>query len=350
MTAMTDSHLGREIAEQPEVLQRLLDEERASIEYIANIIRERDPQFVMIVARGTSDNAARYGQYMFGAFNQLPVALAAPSLYTLYGKPPRMKSGLVLAISQSGQSPDIVSVVQEGREQGALTVTITNNTESPLAQAADHVINLHAHREYGIAASKSYTASLLALALLSAALADDQQRLEALDTVPDYVAQVVANAESIVKAAERYRYVDACVVISRGYNYGTAFEVALKLKELTYIIAEPYSSADFRHGPIAMVERGFPVMVIIPDGYVEPELSALITLLDERGAELIVIAANPGLLALAQTPLALPPHIPEWVSPVVAVVPGQLFALGLTLAKRLDPDQPRGLFKVTLTQ
>jgi glucosamine--fructose-6-phosphate aminotransferase (isomerizing) len=347
---MNDSYLQTEILEQPAVLQRLLEDERPSIERIAAIIRQAAPRYVMLVARGSSDNAARYGQYLFGAANGLPVALAAPALYTLYQRPPRLDGALVLAISQSGQSPDIVAVVEEGRRQGALTVAITNEPDSPLAGAAEHAIALLAGPERSLAATKTYTASLLALALLSAALAGDPGPMESLQAVPGFVAEVLASAPAILQAAERYRYMDACVVASRGYNYATAFEITLKLKELAYVLAEPYSLADFRHGPMAVVERDFPVVTLVPEGVMAPGLLEFLRQLRERQAEIMVISALDEALSMAQTPLALPRGVPEWLSPLVAVVPGQLFALGLTLAKGLDPDHPRGLRKVTLTR
>jgi glucosamine--fructose-6-phosphate aminotransferase (isomerizing) len=347
---MNDSYLQTEILEQPAVLQRLLEDERPSIERIAALIRQAAPRYVMLVARGSSDNAARYGQYLFGAANGLPVALASPALYTLYQRPPRLDGALVLAISQSGQSPDIVAVVEEGRRQGALTVAITNEPDSPLAGAAEHTIALLAGPERSLAATKTYTASLLALALLSAALAGDPGLMESLRAVPGFIAEVLASSPAALQAAERYRYMDACVVASRGYNYATAFEITLKLKELAYVLAEPYSLADFRHGPMAVVERDFPVVTLVPEGVMAPGLLEFLRQLRERQAEIMVISALDEALAMAQTPLALPRGMPEWLSPLVAVVPGQLFALGLTLAKGLDPDHPRGLRKVTLTR
>ena len=347
---MTDSYLRQEILEQPEVLQRLLEDERPAIERIAAIIRQAAPSYVMLVARGSSDNAARYGQYLFGAVNGLPVALAAPALYTLYQRPPCLDGALVLAISQSGQSPDIVTVVEEGRRQGALTVAITNEPDSPLAGAAQHTISLQAGPERSLAATKTYTASLMALALLSTALAGAAGPMQSLRAVPGFVAEVLASAPAILQAAERYRYMDACVVASRGYNYATAFEITLKLKELTYVLAEPYSLADFRHGPMAVVERDFPVVTLVPEGVVAPGLLEFLRQLRERQAEILVISALDEALTMAQTPLALPRGLPEWLSPLVAVIAGQIFALGLTLAKGLDPDHPRGLRKVTLTR
>ncbi len=347
---MTDSYLQTEILEQPEVLQRLLEVERPSIERIAAIIRQAAPRYVVLAARGSSDNAARYGQYLFGAVNSLPVALATPALYTLYQRPPCLEGALVLAISQSGQSPDIVAVVEEGRRQGALTVAITNEPASPLANAAQHTISLQAGPERSLAATKTYTASLMALGLLSTALAGDASHAQSLQAVPGFVAEVLASAPAILQAAERYRYMDACVVASRGYNYATAFEITLKLKELAYVLAEPYSLADFRHGPMAVVERDFPVVTLVPEGVVAPGLLEFLRQLRERQAEIMVISALDEALAMAQTPLALPRGLPEWLSPLVAVIPGQLFAMGLTLAKGLDLDHPRGLRKVTLTR
>lgn len=340
----------QEILEQPAALERLLDNERENVYRIAEVIRRRAPRFAVFVARGSSDNAARYGQYIFGVANGLSVALATPSLYTLYGKPPRLQDALVLAVSQSGQSPDIVSVVEEGRRQGALTLTVTNEAQSPLASAAEYTIGLQAGKEQSIAATKSYTTSLMALAMLSSALSDDPARFDALYAVPDLMSHMTSGIADTVRAAERYRYMEACVVLSRGYNYATAYEIALKLKELTYVLAEPYSSADFKHGPVALVERGFPVLAVVPEGTLADELVDFLRQLRERGAELVVISAQEEALALAQTPLPVPAGLPEWLSPIVAVAQGQMFALGLTLAKGFDPDHPRGLRKVTLTE
>jgi glucosamine--fructose-6-phosphate aminotransferase (isomerizing) len=342
------SHLQTEILSQPDVLYRLLTEGRAAVEAAADAIRAANPRFVVLAARGTSDNAARYSQYLFSTINGLQAALATPSTFTIYQKPPSLQDSLVLAISQSGQSPDIVTVVEEGRRQGALTIAVTNAPDSPLAHAAAHSLHIHAGAEIAVAATKTYTTSLLTLAMLSNALAGGSA--DVLGFIPSWAAEVTRHAETIVRAAERYAYMEYCVVASRGYNYATAHEIALKLKELTYIMAEPYSSADFQHGPVALVEHGFPLLAVVPDGVLRAELTSFFKgLRDERGADLIVVSADQEALATATTPLPLPSGIPEWLSPIIAVIPGQLFALGLTLAKRLNPDQPRGLRKVTLT-
>lgn len=343
------SILQNEILEQPEKMQDLLDAESERIEQIAGAIRGRAPRFVLIAARGSSDNAARYGQYLFGAHNGLPVALAAPSLFSLYNSPPRLQDALVLAISQSGQSPDILAVVKEGREQGALTLAITNDPGSPLAGLAEHTIDLHAGPEKSVAATKTYTTSLIALAMLSTALADDRQGRRLVRQAPDLLKGALADPEAILASAQPYKDVQACVVLGRGYNYATAFEIALKLKELTYVLAEPYSSADFQHGPVALVENGFLVVSIVPEGKTSTELAEFLQTLQPRRPRLVAISALPQVLALANSPIALPSGIPEWLSPLVAVVAGQLFVLGLARAKGIDPDHPRGLNKVTLT-
>ncbi len=344
------SFLQEEIREQPQVLATLLDQEAGHVGQIADKLRRREVRYVLIAARGTSDNAARYGQYLLGAHNRLPVALATPSLFSVYGQPPCLQGALVIGISQSGRSPDIVAVLAEGQRQGAPTLALTNAPGSPLAAQADYVIPLHAGEERAVAATKTYTAQLAALALLSCALAGDDGRLRELRQVPQTVERVLAAEERIAQAVERYRYMETCVVLGRGYNYATAFEIALKLKELNYLIAESYSSADFMHGPIAVVGSGFPALVVAPAGKMFDTMRTFSLELKARGAELLIISDRHDLLAEAVTPLPLPTGIPEWLSPLAAVVPGQLFALHLTLVRGNDPDRPAGLQKVTITR
>ncbi|HBG74426.1 MAG: glucosamine--fructose-6-phosphate aminotransferase [Chloroflexi bacterium GWB2_49_20] len=347
---MTQSILLTEINEQPLAMQRLINMEDTAIRKVAEAIRLRTPRYVMLVARGSSDNAARYGQYLFGAYNHLPVALATPSLFTLYKQPPNLKDALVLSISQSGQSPDILAVVESARQQGALTIAITNSPQSPLAKLSEHCIDLHAGPERSVAASKSYTNSLLALAILSTHLAQDSARKSEIACMPEVAASILSEKYNIISLAEANKHAQACVVIGRGYNYSTAFEIALKLKELSYLLAEPYSSADFKHGPVALVQDGFLVIAVIPEGKVTEELTSFMTQLNQRSPRLIVISPHPEALASANGPISLPSGIPEWLSPLVTVIPGQIFALGLALARGIDPDHPRGLDKVTLTR
>lgn len=342
--------LHKEIFEQPKILSDLLEQQWPAIQDIARQIRAHEIDYIFLVARGTSDNAARYAQYLLGASNGLPIALATPSLFTLYDAPPRLKRALVIGVSQSGKSPDIVRVLAEGSRQGCPTLAITNAPGSDLNRAATFQINIQAGVETAVAATKTYTAQLMAIAMLSAALTDDSAAYQALRRVPGWIEQVLQLDHSIMQMAERYRYMEQCVVLGRGYNYSTAFEWSLKLKELTYVVAEPYSSADFQHGPIAVVDQGFPVMAVMPQGRVYADLLGLVERLRaEKRAELLVISNEVQALNLAQSPIALPSDLPEWVSPMVSIVPAQLFCYHLTRAKGYNTEAPRGLQKVTET-
>jgi glucosamine--fructose-6-phosphate aminotransferase (isomerizing) len=241
-------------------------------------------------------------------------------------------------------------VLAEGRRQGCATLAITAFLDSPLAHTAEFVLDIQSGPEKAVAATKTYTAELMAVAMLSMALDADAGRQAALARVPDWIKQVLTLDEDIAALAERYRFMHTCVVLGRGYNYATAFEWSLKLKELTYVLAEPYSSADFLHGPVAVVERGFPVMAVAPEGRVLEGMQDLLRRLHDRArAELLIISDAPAVLALAQARIELPPGIPEWLTPLVAIVPAQLFCYHLTGVKGYDTDAPRGLTKVTET-
>jgi glucosamine--fructose-6-phosphate aminotransferase (isomerizing) len=344
------SQVEKEVREQPEALARLLRNGRESVEGVAARVRAFGPRFVVIAARGSSDNTARYAQYLFGAHNRLAVSLATPSLFTYYEAAPSLAGALVVGVSQSGQSPDIVAVVESGRRQGALTLAITNRPDSPLALAAEHTVPLLAGEERAVAATKTYTSQLCALAMLSAALEGEKARWDELLGVPALVERAIAGNAPLDDKVARYRYAEHFVVVGRGFNYATAFEVALKMKETSYVLAEPYSPADLLHGPMAIIDRGFPVLLVATSGRVLEDLENLTGLLEGRRAELVAISDDPGVLGRARTALPLPPGIPEWVSPIVAVVPGQLFAVALARTRGLDPDQPRGLSKVTETR
>jgi glucosamine--fructose-6-phosphate aminotransferase (isomerizing) len=340
--------LDSEIRSQPATLERLLGRESAHIAALAAALPTFD--YVLIAARGSSDHAALYAKYVWGALAGYPVALAAPSLHTLYERPPRLSGALVVGISQSGQSPDIVAVLQEAQRQARPTLAITNDPTSPLAQAADEVIELHAGPERSVAATKTYTAQLAVIAALAAVWSGAPERLAELSRLPEALEATLAGDAAIAQSAARYRAIESLTVVGRGYNYATAFELALKLKELTYVMAVPYSSADFRHGPIATVAAGSPALLVMPAGRTLPDLLDLAGELRQRGAELLVISDAPEALALATTSLPLATAVPEWLSPLAAILPGQQLALHLALARGLDPDVPRGLAKVTLTR
>jgi glucosamine--fructose-6-phosphate aminotransferase (isomerizing) len=340
-----------EILEQPGVIRALLEAQRGAAERIAAEVRGRGIEYVFLAARGTSDNAGRYANYLLGAHNRLPLALATPSLFSCYKRAPRLKRALVIGVSQSGQSPDIVSVLEEGRRQGCATVAITNEPRSPLAQASEFLLDIRAGPEKAVAATKTYTAELTAIAMLSLAMQGQAANWGDLRKVPAWMKTVLRQEGMIERAAQRYRYMEQTVVLGRGFNYCTAFEWALKLKEMAYVKAEPYSPADFQHGPIAMLDRGFPVLAIAPRGKVlRSMLEQLKELRQALDAELVVISNERRGLSLAKLALSIPGDIPEWLTPLVSILPAQLFAYHLTLAKGLDAERPRGIRKVTETR
>lgn len=340
--------LEQEIWSQPEVIARLLERETSHIEQIAAQLPAFD--YALIAARGSSDHAAAYAKYAWTTLAGYPVALAAPSLLTMYKATPRLAGALVVGISQSGQSPDIIAVLEEGKRQGRPTLAITNDGTSPLAAMADHIVELHAGSEQSIAATKTYTAQLAVMAMLAATLSGNAQQLTALQQIPAMIDATLQVAPEVAQRVERYRYMDRCIIIGRGYNYATSFELALKLQELTYVMATAYSSADFRHGPIATTETGLPIILIMPTGATFNDMLDLAEELAQRGAELLVISESSQALSLARTALPTTSGVPEWLSPLTAIIPGQLFALYLAQTKGLNPDVPRGLQKVTRTR
>jgi glucosamine--fructose-6-phosphate aminotransferase (isomerizing) len=348
MTDVADSILAQEIHQQPDVVARLLDQTHFA--QVAAALRAADPSHIVLAARGSSDNAARYAQYLFGIHLGLPVTLAAPSISTLYHSPPRYRHAIVIGISQSGQAADVLQVLKDAAAQGVPTVAITNAPESPMAQQADYHLDLSADLERSVAATKTYTAQLTAFALLAAHWSQNAALLADLRRLPDLMVRALQIAPVLAERAERFRFMSHCVVLGRGYNYATAFEIALKIKELTYVIAEPYSSADFRHGPKAMIEEDFPIIAVMPDGATLPDMSALTRDMRERGADLTVISANPEALALAHLPLPMPQDVPEWLSPIVAVIAGQFLAMHVAAVKGNALDAPRNLTKITQTR
>lgn len=339
-----------EIAEQPEVAARFLAAQAEPIEAIAASLRARPVRRVLIAARGTSDHAALYAQYVLGIRHRLSVALGTPSIVSLYGVVPDLEDTLVIGISQSGASPDIVAVIAAARAQGAPTVAITNAPDSALAVAADRTIDLGAGPELAVAATKTYTTELLAIALLSAALADDATDRAALAAIPEALAGALELEGRIERITAEQAGAARSLVLARGYEYATAREWALKLKELARVFADPYSSADFQHGPLTLVEAGLPVLAVVRAGPPEADLVTLLQRLrDDLSADLMVVSDRPAALGLARWPVALPAGTPEWLGPIVSIVPGQLHAMHLTRARGLDPERPRNLLKVTRT-
>jgi len=340
-----------EILEQPEVARQFLGRAPAMVEPLAATIRERAIDHVVIAARGTSDHAAIYAQYVLGVRHALSVGLGTPSVISLYGAHPRLDRSLVVGISQSGASPDVVAVVQAGRSQGAPTLAITNEPRSPLGVAAETCIDLGAGPELAVAATKTYTTELLAIASLSAAVSGDPADAAALARIPDAMAEALELEPAVASMAADQAGADRLLVLARGYEYATAREWALKLKELARVFADPYSAADFEHGPLALLEPGVPVLATVrPGPTFEPLIALLDRLRDDLDAAIAVVSDQPSALALARWPFALPPGTPEWLGPIVSILIGQLHALHLTRARGLDPEQPRNLSKVTRTR
>lgn len=347
-----------EIRDQPAVAERLLREGRPEVATIADAIAgrlaDRSIDLVVIAARGSSDHAALYAQYLFGAHLRLPVALATPSLMTIYGLEPQLDRALVIGISQSGRSPDIVAVIAAARRQGAPTIALTNDAGSDLATAAEHHIDLRAGREEAIGATKTYTAELLAVALLVTALesplAPSAGRDAELAAVPGALTAVLESERDAAAVAARLAERDRLIVVGRGFDYATARELALKLKELARVAADPYSAADFLHGPIVLVEPGHPVIVIAPSGPTAADLDALLARLGELRVDRIVISDRTVTQAAAEHAIRLPAGLPDWLMPIVAIVPGQFLAVHLARARGIDPESPRWINKVTLTR
>lgn len=343
------SQYEKEIYEQPTVLSRFLDQRISDLKAITSSLRESQPRFVLVAARGTSDNAAIYAKYLLSAFLRIPVGLAIPSLYTLYEQPPVMRQGLVIGISQSGESPDVLSVMEEAQRQQTPTLAIVNRVDSPLAHCADMLLPLDCGEEKAVAASKTHTAQLLAIASLVAMWLDENQMIRDLSPIPQYVAQVLQTHQRVREIAEQIKDHDRLLIVGRGYTHCTTHEIALKIKELAYISADPYSAADFKHGPIALVEEGFPLIAIAPQGKTFETMKTLIQEVQQLGADTMLISNHLDFATNSARFVPLPPELPEWIAPIVAVVPGQLLALCLTIARGNDPDQPRSLKKVTRT-
>ncbi len=339
-----------EIYEQPQAVARAVEREHNNVAALVNDLREREIRYVVIAARGTSDNAGTYAKYLLEIVQGVPTALAAPSVYTLYDSDVNLSGCLVLGISQSGQATDVVQTLSSARAAGALTACITNVDGSPITAVSDHVLLCHAGEEKAVAATKTYTTALALVALLVGQWSNHARLLDGLRAVPEQMRAALTLEERVTQTVERYRYIQEGTVLARGLNQCTALEAALKMTETSYLVAKPYSGADFLHGPIAMVSEGFPCFLYAPDGRAYPSMIELALKLRERDAEMVIFAHSPEILELAVRPLPMPTTVDELLSPLVYIVPGQLWAYHLAQTRGQNPDKPRGLSKVTLTR
>ena len=359
---MTDQRQGgllmaAEIAEQPEVLRRIGDNGWGPIREVAAKIAERQPRFVLLAGRGTSDHAALYAKYLIEVRLNLPCGLVSPSTLTAYGARPDLRETLVIAVSQSGGSPDLTETLTVARECGATTLAVTNAPGSALAAAAELTVDVLAGPERAVAATKSYTAELLALQLLVAAWtrAADGTADGAVDAEPaaarrlaEAAAELVGRRDEVVELAQRYRFASRLVVTGRGFAYPTALEAALKLMETSYVAAHAFSGADLLHGPLAMVDPEYPVVAVVPDGVGATAMAPVLQRVRERGADLLVLGGA-AAEAAGSHGFVLPGGISEELHPVVDIIALQWLALEIAVARGLDPDRPRGLSKVTET-
>lgn len=336
----------QEITEQPGVLERTIQAERAKLSKLGEFLRGREIDLIVLVARGSSDNAALFGRYLLEITTGIPVSLSAPSVFTLYKAKLNLKRAVVIGVSQSGEGVDINQVLESAKLSGAFTIGITNEAESSMAKIADETLLIHAGREKSVAATKTYTGQMLHFYMLASALA--QKKLE-FEKIPHYAAQVLQLRSEVQELVERYVFMENCVVVGRGLNYGNSYELALKLMETCYVVAERFSSADFFHGPLAIVERRFPVILFAPRGVTDASNIDLLKRLLELNADSLAITNDNKIAKLSSRFLKLPEEIDEFLSPIPFIIPAQLFAALLAKAKGLDADAPRSLSKVTKT-
>jgi glucosamine--fructose-6-phosphate aminotransferase (isomerizing) len=335
-----------EIAQQPAVLEKTINEERAKYVTLGKHLRERDIDLIVLAARGSSDNAALFGRYLLEVTTGIPVSLSAPSVHTLYHAKLKLGRALVVGVSQSGEGVDINNVLERAKASGAFTLGITNNADSSMAKIADETLLTHAGLEKSVAATKTYTGQMLHFYMLAAALTDNSI---AYETIPEFAAQALETKAKVEELVQRYAFMENCVVVGRGMNYGNSYELALKLMETCYVVAERFSSADFFHGPLAIVERRFPVILFAPPGVTKQGTVDLLARLHDLNADSFTITGDPEIAKLSSRSLMMDPEIDEFISPIPYIIPAQLFAALLAEAKGLNPDAPRSLSKVTRT-
>lgn len=339
-----------EILEQPEVLVRCHNTNRENIKSLVNTIKEREINSVVIAARGTSDHAGIYGKYIIEYELGLPVSLASPSIYTIYKKKVDLSKSLVIGISQSGKAADVLEVIKSAKECGAVTVTITNDTASPLAKEAGTHLFCDAGLEKSVAATKTCTSEMYLLAQLVAEWSGNEDNMKELSEVPVKLSEIFDEADAISEKVERYRFMNECFVLARGINYPIAMESALKIQETAYVRARAYATSDFYHGPFAMIQKDMPVIVYAPNGPTLNDTTDMIKKLKENEAEVIVVSNNDEVIEMGNCSFKIPQTSNDIVSPFYNVVIAQLFACNLSIIKGLNPDTPRSLNKVTITK
>ncbi|GAB7050226.1 SIS domain-containing protein [Catenuloplanes indicus JCM 9534] len=343
--------MAADIAEQPAGIARLLEAPHAAaIATVAAAVVARRPKHVVFVARGTSDHAALYGAYLTEIRLGLPASSSSPSAITVFDARPDLSQALVIGVSQSGGSPDLTEVMRVARASGALTVAVVNVPGSPLAEAAEHVIDVAAGHERAVAATKSYVAELQALLMLIEGIRAGDGALPAaeraiLETLPAHAERVLADPTATDLAA-RYRFAARILTTGRGYAYPTARESALKLMETCYLPSLSFSGADLMHGPLALAAPDVPVLAVVGSGPGGASMSEVLGRLTDRRADVVAIGSADVPGASARITI---PSLDERYAPLLDILPAQQLALALAVARGEDPDAPRGLKKVTAT-
>lgn len=339
-------HMAAEIDQQPGIFADLFAR-RDAIASVASVIAERRPRFVLLAARGSSDHAALYAKYLTEVLLELPAGLVSPSTTTLYGARPDLRDVLLVAVSQSGGSPDLLEVTESARARGALTVAVTNTSSSPLNGAAELAVDVGAGVERAVAATKTYSATLLALYLLVDGIrGGDGSAAAGLGDLAR--ATLDSSADAVAEAVQRYRFLDRVLTTGRGYSLPTALEAALKLAETSYLAARAYSGADLLHGPVAAVDAETAVLAVTSAGKGGDALHDVLDAVHGRGADVLAVgSASDKVSAALRVPVA---ETAEEVAPILEILPVQRLAHGLALARGGDPDNPRGLNKVTRTR
>jgi glucosamine--fructose-6-phosphate aminotransferase (isomerizing) len=338
-----------EIFQQPEVLKNCRDINRKTLIAVTELLRERNIGLVVVAARGSSDHAGIYGKYIIEYQLGIPVVLAAPSIYTIYRRRLSLQNCLVIGLSQSGMAADVLAVLKGAEAEGAVTLSITNAPDSPLAKGAAFHLHCNAGTEKSVAATKTFTSQMYILAELVVLWSGNRELASGLSEVPGGIAEILDAAGYIKEIGEGCKAVTDCFVLARGINYPIALETALKLQETSYVRAKAYASSDFYHGPFAMIEKETPVIVFAPEGPAKSSGVEMIKRLKDSGARLLVISNSKEVLEAGNEAIAIPATAEDIISPFYNIAAAQLFCCSLALAKGLDPDAPRGLKKVTVT-
>lgn len=339
----------KEIKESPQALYNLIRLETGRIERFARFLSQSDISLVTFVARGTSDNAALYGKYLIESLLGIPSHLAAPSIVTIYKSTIRAGQTLTIGISQSGEGTDVNEYLAKARESGSMTLAITNSRGSSITKVVDEVIHLHARREEAVAATKTYVTQCMALLMLAANWSKHNTSMKAIPFIPEAAEQVLKIEPTIKQSVERYRFAGNAVVLGRGYHYSSAKEMALKLMETCYLPTQPFSIADFMHGPIAMIHKDFPMFLFITRGRMNAPMMEIAKNIYGKGAESIIFSNTTETKKYATQHFMMPRSLPEIATPVTYIIAGQLFAYYLSISRGLDPDKPKYLQKITKT-